>query len=68
MLKGNVARKRLQPVIVWKNYYVLLFFDACKLENNDLENGDWEIKLWKQLALKKAQSVKWAANSMLKGL
>lgn len=54
--------------MVWKNYCVLLFCDACKLEDNDLENGDWEIKLWKHLALKKAQSVKWAANSMLKGL
>lgn len=45
-----------------------LFCDACKLEEDGLENGNWEILLWKQLALNKAKSVKWVTNGILKGL
>lgn len=32
------------------------------LEDNGLENEDWENLLWEQLAQKKAQSVKQGAN------
>lgn len=45
MLKGNISKKILQPHMVWMNYCEPSFCYECKLEDNDLENGDWEIIL-----------------------